>query len=187
MDPSPELQAVYLDALREPQLRQAIVRPPLPARVSQGDKGVLAGRRAELARLNDLLAQAGSGPRLACLCGDPGIGKTRLAAEFARAAYRAGAIVLAGRCDREQIVPYQPFAEALRHLVATVPAGTLRAITGSWAPDLARLVPQLGDRLRGLDPPSAVGPETARYRLFEGVVAALIMLSRAAPVVLRDR
>ena len=56
--------------------------------------------------------------------------------------------MLAGRCDREQIVPYQPFAEALKHLVAAIPAGPLRAITGSWAPDLARLVPQLGDRLR---------------------------------------
>ena len=184
VDPSPRLQAVYLDALREPQVPQAIVRPPLPALISQGDKGVLAGRRAELARLNDLLAQAGSGPRLACLCGDPGIGKTRLAAEFARAAHRAGAIVLAGCCDREQIVPYQPFAEVLRHLVATIPAGTLRAITGSWAPDLARLVPQLGDRLPGLPPPSAAGPQTARYRLFEGVTAALVALSRAAPVVL---
>ena len=184
VDPSPELQAVYLEALRDREVQQAVVRPPLPALMSLGDKGLLVGRRAELDRLNDLLAQAGSGPRMACLCGDPGIGKTRLAAEFARAAYRAGAIVLAGRCDREQIVPYQPFAEALKHLVAAVPAGTLRAITGSWAPDLARLVPQLGDRLPGLPPPSAAGPQTARYRLFEGVTAALVALSRAAPVVL---
>ena len=184
VDPSPALQAVYLEALRDREVRQAVVRPPLPALVSLGDKGLLAGRRAELARLNDLLARAGSGPRLACLCGDPGIGKTRLAAEFARAAWRAGAIVLAGRCDREQVVPYQPFAEALKHLVAAVPAGTLRAITGSWAPDLARLVPQLGDRLPGLPPPSAAGPQTARYRLFEAVTAALVALSRAGPAVL---
>ena len=184
VDPSPALQAVYLEALREPEVRQAIVRPPLPALISQGDKGLLAGRRAELARLNDLLAQAGSGPRMAYLCGDPGIGKTRIAAEFARAAYRAGAIVLAGRCDREQIVPYQPFAEALKHLVTAVPAGTLQAITGSWTPDLARLVPQLGDWLPCLAPPSAAGPQTARYRLLEGVTAALVALSRAAPVML---
>ena len=184
VDPSPALQAVYLDALREPERGQDTVRLPLPALVSPGDQGVFAGRRAELARLHDLLGQAGSGPRLACLCGDPGIGKTRLAAEFARAAYRTGAIVLAGRCDREQIVPYQPFAEALKHLAASLPAGTLRAITGSWAMDLARLVPQLGDRLPGLLPPPAAGPETARYRLFEGVMAALVALSRAAPVVL---
>ena len=184
VDPSPALQAAYLEALREPEVPQATVRPALPALVLLEDKGVFTGRRAELARLNDLLAQARSGPRLAYLCGDPGIGKTRLAAEFARAAYRAGAIVLAGRCDREQIVPYQPFAEALKHLAVSLPAGALRAITGGWAPDLARLVPQLGDRLPGLGPPSAAGPETARYRLFEGVMAALAALSRAAPVVL---
>ena len=184
VDPSPELQAVYLEALREPEVRQAIVRPPLPALMSLEDKGLFAGRRAELARLNDVLPQAGSGPRMAYLCGDPGIGKTRLAAEFARAAYRAGAVVLAGRCDREQIVPYQPLAEALKHLVAATPAGTLRAITGSLAPDLARLVPQLADRLPGLAPPPAAGPQTARYRLFEAVTVALVALSRAAPVVL---
>jgi len=175
---------VYLEALRDSERRQDTVRLPLPALVLLGDKGVFAGRRAELARLNDLLGQTGSGPQLAYLCGDPGIGKTRLAAEFARAAYRAGTIVLAGRCDREQIVPYQPFAEALKHLTASLPAGTLRAITGSWAPDLARLVPQLGDRLPSLAPPSAAGPETTRYRLFEGVMAVLAALSRAAPVVL---
>jgi DNA-binding SARP family transcriptional activator len=183
VDPSPELQAAYLEALREREVPQAIVRPSLPALMWLGDKGVFAGRRAELARLNDLLVRAGSGPRMACLCGDPGIGKTRLAAKFAREAYRAGAIVLAGRCDREQVVPYQPFAEALKHLVAAIPAGTLRAVTGSWAPDLARLVPHLGDRLPGLAPPAA-GPETGRYRLFEGVTAALVALSRSAPVVL---
>jgi DNA-binding SARP family transcriptional activator len=183
VDPSPALQAAHLEALREPEVPQAIVRPPLPALASL-DKGLFAGRRAELARLNGLLARAGPGPRMACLCGDPGIGKTRLAAEFARAAYTAGAIVLAGRCDREQIVPYQPFAEALKHLMATVPAGALRAIAGSWAADLTRLVPQLGDRLPGLAPLSASGPETARYRLFEGVTAALVALSRAAPLVL---
>jgi predicted ATPase len=184
VDPSPELQAVYLEALREPERPQGKVRLPLPALMSLAGKGSLAGRRPELGRLNDLLGQIGSGPRLAYLCGDPGIGKTRLAAEFARAAYRTGAIVLAGRCDREQIVPYQPFAEALKHLVAAIPTGTLRAITGSRAPDLARLVPQLGDRLPGLAPPSAAGPETARYRLFEGVTTMLVALSRAAPVVL---
>jgi DNA-binding SARP family transcriptional activator len=184
VDPSPELQAVYLEALQERERRQGTVRLPLPHLVSLAGKGVFAGRQAELARLDDLLARAGSGPRMAYLCGDPGIGKTRLAAEFARAACRAGAIVLAGRCDREQIVPYQPFAEALKHLAASLPAGTLRAITGSWAPDLARLVPQLGDRLPGPAPPSAAGPETARYRLFEGVMAALVALSRGGPVVL---
>src|SRR5262249_52640032 len=80
--------------------------------------------------------------------------------------------------------PSRPVAGALSNLAPGRPAGTLQAITGSWAPDLARLVPQLGDRLPGLAPPSAAGPETARYRLFEGVMAALVALSCAAPVVL---
>src|SRR5262249_20297092 len=80
--------------------------------------------------------------------------------------------------------PSRPVAGALSNLAPGRPAGTLQAITGSWAPDLARLVPQFGDRLPGLAAPPAAGPVTARYRLFEGVVAALVALSRTAPVVL---
>ena len=57
VDPSPALQAVYLEALREPGRRQGTVRLPPPALVSLGNKGVFAGRRAELARLNDLLGR----------------------------------------------------------------------------------------------------------------------------------
>ena len=184
VDPPAQIQAVYLEALQEREAAQPTVRPPLPALASVRDRGPFAGRRAELARLQDLLARTGSGPRMACVCGDPGIGKTRLAAEFAHAAYLGGAIVLAGRCDREQVVPYQPFAEAVKQLADALPAGALRAITGSWAPDLARLLPQLGARLPGLAAPAAVEPDTARYRLFEGVTAAVVTLSRTAPVVL---
>ena len=42
VDPSPALQGVYLEALREPEVWQATVCPPLPALVSPGSKGVFA-------------------------------------------------------------------------------------------------------------------------------------------------
>jgi hypothetical protein len=92
-------------------------------------------------------------------CGDPGIGKTRLAAEFARAAYRAGAMVLAGRCDREQIVPYQPFAEALKHLVAAIPAGALQG-------HHRQLGPRPGAACPAAPPPGVVARGPLRHAMF---------------------
>ena len=47
------------------------------------------------------------------LAGEPGVGKTRTAAEVARSAFTEGALVLFGRCDEGLGVPYQPFVEAL--------------------------------------------------------------------------
>jgi DNA-binding SARP family transcriptional activator/tetratricopeptide (TPR) repeat protein len=72
------------------------------------------GRAAALERL--LGAWAGArerGPQLWLIAGEPGIGKTRLAAEFAAAVHGDGAPVLYGRAYPEPLTPYQPFAEAL--------------------------------------------------------------------------
>ena len=46
------------------------------------------------------------------LAGEPGIGKTRLAAQLARQVHHEGATVLLGTCDEDASLPYQPFGEA---------------------------------------------------------------------------
>src|SRR6202050_400387 len=59
---------------------------------------VLVGRDAELAVLDSLAAQAAAGSGGAVLlCGEPGIGKTRLARETAGRARGAGGSWVAGR------------------------------------------------------------------------------------------
>jgi predicted ATPase len=61
------------------------------------------------------------GLRLALLAGELGIGKTRLAAELAKAAHAEGAVVLVGRCD-----------DALRGwLIGQVAAGGRKRL-GDW-------------------------------------------------------
>ena len=51
--------------------------------------------------------------------GEAGIGKTRLAEEFAAHAMAAGATAVAGRCyDGESGLVYQPFVEGLRAALA---------------------------------------------------------------------
>ncbi len=122
--------------------------------------------------------------RLVLLTGDPGIGKSRLAAEIARRAQDAGAFVLAGRSPQEALVPYQPFVEALRHYFLGVPFSELGASAREYGSELARLVPELRRRAPELPPPMDSEPETERYRLFEAVVGLMSEISATAPVLL---
>jgi len=61
--------------------------------------------------------------------GEAGIGKTRLAAEVARHAHEAGAVVLFGRCDEDMGVPFQPFVEALEQVVQSRPTAASSVAT----------------------------------------------------------
>jgi hypothetical protein len=84
---------------------------PLPS-VLTGGGPVFVGREGEIERLGRMWKEAlGGDRRLALLAGQPGIGKTRLAAELAAAVRGDGGLVLAGRCDEDMGVPYQPFVE----------------------------------------------------------------------------
>ena len=79
-----------------------------------GDPGTMVGRQPELARLRALWEEAASGrTRLIVLAGEPGVGKTRLAAELADIVATSGGRVLVGRCRRDGAAPYEPFVEAL--------------------------------------------------------------------------
>lgn len=141
------------------------------------------GRADVLARLTDTRRQtAAGGARLALLSGEPGIGKTRTAAEIAHAAWVEGAVVLYGRCDEELAMPYQPFAEALDYYFANAPADD-RAL-GRLPGELARLVPHLGATVEGLPPPVASDPRSEEHHLFESVASWITELASGRPFVL---
>jgi predicted ATPase len=144
--------------------------------------GRFVGRERELERLSALIGQARFGHRqLVLLEGEPGIGKTRLAAQFAATCRDAGVTVLAGRCDAEAIVPYQPFIQALRPYLSMIPGPELRERLGVQADDLSRMLPELG---RGPYTAEYGGAREDRYRLFEAVCALLAEITTAAPVAL---
>ncbi|MDR6863283.1 BTAD domain-containing putative transcriptional regulator [Phycicoccus sp. 3266] len=66
----------------------------------------LVGRSEQLAELVGALDRAESGtPTLAALVGEPGIGKSRLAAELAAVAVSRGVTVLLGRCSQDDGAP----------------------------------------------------------------------------------
>jgi tetratricopeptide (TPR) repeat protein len=157
---------------------------PLPALLT--DKGpIFVAREAEMERLEQLWKEAVAGElRLGLLAGEPGVGKTRLAAELAGRVHDLGVTVLAGRCDEDLGVPYQPFVEALRHFVDHVPAEDLASRLGRYGGELVRLVPEMGEGVPGLAPPLHSDAETERYRLFDAVAAWLAAASSDEPILL---
>src|SRR5438105_1663948 len=157
---------------------------PLPALLTDVGR-IFVGREQELERLGQLWKEAAAGERrVALLAGEPGVGKTRLAAELAGRVYEEGATVLAGRCDEDLGVPYQPFVEALRHFVDHTPPHQLRERFGRYGGELVRLLPELAERIPDLAPPLRSDPETERYRLFDAVAVWLGAASAHEPVLL---
>jgi class 3 adenylate cyclase len=155
---------------------------PLPTFLTDIGR-IFVGRDGELERLGQLWKEATAGElRVALVAGEPGVGKTRLAAELARMVHDQGATVLAGRCDEDLGVPYQPFVEALRHFVDH--AADLSERLGRYGGELARLVPELSVRIPGLSAPIRSDPEMERYRLFDAVAAWLTATSTEEPVLL---
>ena len=162
----------------------------LPPELAARAQAPLIGRAREMSELERLWSAAtdhrpGAAPgRIVVLGGDPGIGKTRLAAELAQRVHARGACVIAGRAPQETLVAYQLFVEALRQYLLNVPMGELQATTRDYGSELARLIPELRRRAPDLPLPSTVEPETDRYRLFEAVVGVLSSISARAPVLL---
>jgi class 3 adenylate cyclase/DNA polymerase III delta prime subunit len=113
--------------------------------------------------------------RTVLLAGEPGVGKTRTAAEAARSAFSDGALVLYGRCDEDLGVPYQPFVEALEHYVRH----SANPALGRWSGELVRLVPDLATQIAALPAPVASDPASEEYRLYEAVASCLLDAARS--------
>ena len=147
---------------------------PLPERLCELPATGYVGREAERGRLTELWEQAGEGSlRLALIGGEAGVGKTRLSVQLALQVHEEGATVLYGRCDEDLSVPYQPWAQALGHLVKEAPRRVLDAHVERHGGDLSRLVSSLGHRLPDLPATRQSDPDTERY-LLHGAAAGLL-------------
>ena len=138
--------------------------------VTQIEAGVFVGREAELRQLHNAFDSAASGAgSLAMVVGEPGIGKTTLCQQLAAHAEQQGGTTLVGHCYEEGSLslPYLAFVEAMRSYVLARNNDDLKAELGPAAADLARIVPEIPERLQvQLTPPS--DPEADRYRLYRG-------------------
>jgi class 3 adenylate cyclase/tetratricopeptide (TPR) repeat protein len=152
----------------------AVAAIALPDRLREQPSGGYVGRATELERLQGIWEKACVGPlQLVLIGGEAGVGKTGLSTQLARRAHLEGAAVLYGRCDEDLGVPYQPWTQALDHLVKAVPESLLDAHVGRFGGDLVRLVPALRERVCDLPPAHESDPETERYLMYAAVAGLL--------------
>jgi tetratricopeptide (TPR) repeat protein len=134
-----------------------------------------------MTRLHQAIDVAEAGVvQLVMLCGEPGVGKTRLAQEVSVEVRDRGFLVATGRCyEPERRVPYYPMLEVLPALYRVAPEGVRNAVTRHW-PDLHRLLP--GEEFAGSPP--LLDRRAEQHHLFLAVSAFLQALAAVAPTAL---
>ncbi|MDX6704444.1 MAG: hypothetical protein QOI48_290 [Solirubrobacteraceae bacterium] len=151
----------------------------------EGREAAFVGRRDLMDRLARRYSLSDAGERqFVLLCGEPGVGKTRLAAQFARRAHADDATVLYGRSDAESIVPYQPFITAIQQYLTHNASNALTDELDLELSELGRFIPGLRRNAPALLDSVAVEPDARRYRLFEAVKRVLEFVAADRPVVL---
>ena len=143
---------------------------------------LLLNRELELSKLGGALGDALSGRgQVVLVAGEPGIGKTTLAQEFAARAARRKARVLWGRSgDRDGSPPYWPWAQALRQLVE---ANRRAAFSAPRARYLGLVLPELREKL-DRERSSRTDNESVRFHVADAVRALLQRAVRRKPVLL---
>ena len=163
LEPSPAAEA-----LRAAQTRVAETSERHASDAASRD--AVVGREQQLDQLRAGLNSAIAGqPVLFMVGGEAGIGKTRLADEFAQEARNRGARVLWGRCWEAGGAPaYWPWVQVLRPLLQGRDNVDLRSLRGTGGASLLALIPELrgASRATGSTAPESEG---ARFQLFDAV------------------
>ena len=186
--PEPETRDLYQEVLQQAPAtagaEPATVVPALFAPLAEATRDMptqsLVGRDAELARLTKVLGEAWSGgPHLVLLEGEAGIGKSRLMEALAAFAAARGGRVLVGRAhESEQVLPFQPWIDALGAGHGLADEEMLSRFSPGLRAELSRLVPGIGaTAARG-----AVGADNPLW-LFEGMLELLGLLAGSQPLV----
>jgi DNA-binding SARP family transcriptional activator len=190
IEPEPETVALAKRIRHTAPVRAPQVPSLLPSRASPGQPpanlldGPFLGRTDEFGALIERYQHMHAGqPQLVLLQGEAGIGKTRLATEFAGWAQAQGADVLVGRAlQTGRQLPYQPLIDVLRRGLEQERAPD-DLLSDVWLAELSLLLPELRDRYPDLPIPST-DEALGHTRLFE-VTARLVQIWAARrPLVL---
>jgi class 3 adenylate cyclase/tetratricopeptide (TPR) repeat protein len=156
--------------------------PALPAVIEAAERSPIVGRADELARVIKLLDDVDGGEcRTMFVVGEPGVGKSRLAAAVAAVAHRRGFTVLHGRCEDGLGAPYQPIVEAFAPWLHNSPDVVVRRVIGAHGV-LGQLWPELAIHA----PASAtdLDPEARQWRLLEEAVGLVRAVAAERPLLL---
>jgi DNA-binding CsgD family transcriptional regulator len=160
--------------------------PVLPAALELlAESGLLVGRHPERQRLAELWEQATVGRTLvAVVCGEAGIGKSRLVAELATDVHRGGGSVLLGSCFEDAQAPYQPFVQAVTEDLTDLTDSEGRRRAGIDGRALERLLPDLATKLGVGRTAEAVDLPAEPSELLTGLSSYLRRAAAAVPVML---
>jgi tetratricopeptide (TPR) repeat protein len=124
--------------------------------------------------------------------GEAGIGKTRLVRELGAYARSRGVQVLYGRCPAlfrmDGVPPYILWKEVIKDYLGECTPEQLYRVIGFYPAEVAKLVPELSQKLRTIPQSLPISPEQEQNRLFEAVSQFITNISQESPllVVLDD-
>jgi DNA-binding CsgD family transcriptional regulator len=143
------------------------------------------GRVDERRRLGELWRRCRTGPsRIAVIAGEAGIGKSRLAAEFAAEVDQSGGRVLLGMCFEDAEAPFQPFVQAIGDDLADLSEVSVRRRAGNDAAVLARIIPDLARRTAGIAATNDLDPVSGQATIAAAVGRYLRRAAEEAPLLL---
>lgn len=161
--PSPELLAINKqvadrdDALDAPARVPQSARlkevgqphaPAVPAYLLRASEVPLVGRADVVSLVEQVLQSAHNGqPVTLIVRGEPGIGKTRLAAKSAELAAARGFTIVYGRSDEDLALPYQPWIEIMSNAASSLSTSRLAEHRSRHGDTLAVLAPNLRHRV----------------------------------------
>jgi predicted ATPase/KaiC/GvpD/RAD55 family RecA-like ATPase len=181
-----ESHGVVLVPSHEPK----VVSSPRPPAVGETP---LVDRAEEMKLLKEAVDRAVRGEGgLVFLYGEVGIGKTRLTRELGAYACLRGMQVLYGRCPAlfrmDGVPPYVTWSEVIKDYLDTCTPEHLYKVIGFYPAEVAKLVPEVRQKLGAIPPSFPITPKQNQSRLFEAVSQFLTNISREAPllVVLDD-
>ncbi|HUP17143.1 MAG TPA: AAA family ATPase, partial [Acidimicrobiia bacterium] len=155
--------------------------PPEP-----GSHQIFVGRASEIALLRTALDDARSGRgRLVLLSGPPGIGKSRLAAEFTGLMADEGVLTMIGRSWEAGGAPaYWPWVQAIRSYMRSADPQVVDRQIGSGLGEIATLLPELADSKPDVPLPIATEPAADRFRLFDALATFLRSVAEDEPLIM---
>jgi predicted ATPase/KaiC/GvpD/RAD55 family RecA-like ATPase len=147
----------------------------------------LVDRTEEMNTLKEAVYNAAHGEGgLVFVHGEAGIGKTRLLRELGAYAQSRGVQVLHGRCPglfrMDGVPPYVIWKEVIKDYLETCIPEQLYRVIGYYPAEVAKLVPELNQKLRTIPQSIPISPEQEQNRLFEAVSQFITNLSQEAPL-----
>ncbi|WP_169304030.1 AAA family ATPase [Arthrobacter sp. CAU 1506] len=178
-------RAALIKSLEELAPEQGLT-PSMPAPLArQARSNRFLGRVAELQLLREDWRRTLQGSeRLSMLSGEAGIGKSRLAAQYAAEVFNTGATVLYGGFHEDISAPYEAVAEAVTPYLRDLSISDLQESLGTLLDDLGLIVPNLKHHRSEPDADRMVDGGVGRHRLTEAVRILLQRLTGTRPVLL---